>query len=238
MKKNSGDSIITSVSNWNFDGDVAKNFDNHIDKSVPLYKETHNLYVNLSDFFLQDKSKIIDLGCSTGTFLNLIYQRHKDNNKQIQYIGLDTIGQMILVAEKKNKNKKIKFIKANFHKYNLSNACIISSFYTIQFVSPKQRQSLIDKIYKSLNWGGAFFFVEKIRANDARFQDYLNQTYIEYKIDKGFTPEEILNKSSSLKGVMEPFSSNANIQLLKRSGFKDILCVFKYASFEGLLAIK
>ena len=55
MKKNSGDSIITSVSNWNFDGDVAKNFDKHIDKSVPLYKETHNLYVNLSDFFLQDK---------------------------------------------------------------------------------------------------------------------------------------------------------------------------------------
>lgn len=83
MKKSSGNGIITSVSNWNFKGKVAKNFDTHIDMSVPLYKETHNLYVNLSDFFLQDKSKIIDLGCSTGTFLNLIYQRHKRNNKQI-----------------------------------------------------------------------------------------------------------------------------------------------------------
>ena len=60
-------------------------------------------------------------------------------------------------------------------KYNLNNSSIISSFYTLQFISPKHRQETINKIYNSLNWGGAFFFVEKTRASDARFQDYLNQ---------------------------------------------------------------
>ena len=49
---------------------------------------------------------------------------------------------------------------------------------------------------------------------------------------------EIINKSRSLKGVLEPFSSNANLQMLKRSGFKDIFTVFKYHCFEGWLAIK
>ena len=37
-------------------------------KTVPLYLETQDLFVKLSDFFLQDNSKIIDLGSSTGTF--------------------------------------------------------------------------------------------------------------------------------------------------------------------------
>ena len=97
---------------------------------------------------------------------------------------------------------------------------------------------IINKIYKSLNWGGAFFFIEKVRGSDARFQDILTQTYSEFKLSQGFNPKEIMAKTRSLKGVLEPFSTQGNIQLLKRSGFKDIMTVFKYGCFEGFLAIK
>ena len=97
---------------------------------------------------------------------------------------------------------------------------------------------IINKIYKSLNWGGAFFFIEKVRGSDARFQDILTQTYSEFKLSQGFNPNEIMAKTRSLKGVLEPFSTQGNIQLLKRSGFKDIMTVFKYGCFEGFLAIK
>ena len=45
-------------------------------------------------------------------------------------------------------------------------------------------------------------------------------------------------KTISLKGVLEPFSSKANIDFLKRAGFKDIIIIFKYICFEGILAIK
>ena len=37
---------------------------------------------------------------------------------------------------------------------------------------------------------------------------------------------------------MEPFSTKGNYDLLKRAGFKDIITVFKYLCFEGILAIK
>ena len=50
--------------------------------------------------------------------------------------------------------------------------------------------------------------------------------------------DQIINKSSSLKSVLEPFSSKGNLDLLKRAGFKDTICIFKYACFEGILAIK
>ena len=80
--------------------------------------------------------------------------------------------------------------------------------------------------------------VEKVRGPDARFQDILNQTYIEYKLSKGYTANQIINKSRSLKSVLEPFSSKGNLDLLKRAGFKDVITIFKYACFEGYLAIK
>ena len=230
--------ILKKNSNWNFRGNVFKYFDKHINKSIPLYKESQQLYLNLSDFFIQDKARIIDLGSSTGTFLEQLYARHNKNQKKLKFIGVDNTSEMINFCKRKYKSKKILFQKKDVLKVNLSNTCIISSFYTIQFISPKKRQILINKIYKSLNWGGAFFFIEKVRGSDARFQDILIQIYNEFKLTQGFSSEEIIGKSRSLKGVMEPFSTLGNIQMLKRSGFKDIMTIFKYGSFEGFLAIK
>ena len=242
MKKKyskTGDNIFKKNSNWDFKGDVYKNFDSHINKSVPLYNETHNLYLKLSDFFLQENSNILDIGCSTGTFLSKVYERHSKNNKNLNFIGVDSVDEMIKFCKKKNKNKKnIKFINRKIEDYKLRKCCIISSFYTIQFISPKKRQELINKIFRGLNWGGAFFLIEKVRGSDARFQDILNQVYIEYKLSKGYSSTEIINKGRSLKGILEPFSTKGNVDLLKRAGFKDIITIFKYACFEGFLAIK
>ena len=235
----SGDNIKTKNAAWSFDGDTFKNFDKHINKSVPLYQETHDLYLNFSDFFLQENSKIIDIGSSTGTFLINLHKKHNKTKKGLKFEGYDAINKMIIYSNKKKpKQKNIKFIKKDINKIDFKNSCLISSFYTIQFISPKKRQALINKIYKNLNWGGAFFMVEKVRGSDARFQDIISQVYLEYKLSKGYNANEIINKSRSLKGVLEPFSSNANLQMLKRSGFKDIFTVFKYHCFEGWLAIK
>lgn len=73
---------------------------------------------------------------------------------------------------------------------------------------------------------------------DARFQDILSILYNEYKINQGYSPSDILTKSLSLKGVLEPFSTQGNLDMLKRAGFQDINTVQKYLAFEGFLAIK
>ena len=69
-------------------------------------------------------------------------------------------------------------------------------------------------------------------------QDMTTQIYIDYKIGQGYSPEEILSKSKSLKGILEPFSSEANLRMLKRAGFKDVITILKFLNFEGFLAIK
>ena len=66
----------------------------------------------------------------------------------------------------------------------------------------------------------------------------MTQIYNEYKLEVGYSEENIIAKSKSLKRVLEPYSTQANYDMMHRAGFKDIMTIQKYVSFEGFLVIK
>ena len=233
-----GDKITALKSSFSFGGKTPRNFDKHISKSVPLYKDGQDLICKLSSFFLSKNSNVYDLGCSTGSLITQIDKYHP--SLQINLHGIDIEKKMISVAKKKiQKSKnKISFRCADILKFGLKKSDLVIAYYTIQFVKPKFRQFLFDKIYKSLNWGGAFIFFEKVRAPDARFQDMMSQIYHEYKVDNGIKEKIVYQKSLSLRRVLEPYSTRQNLSYLKNSGFKDYMSIAKFCSFEGFLAIK
>ena len=234
---NTGDNINAKVGRWSFEGDVTENFSNHIRRSVPLYEEGHDLIVKLSDFFVMDNSVCYDLGCSNGDLTIKLADRNAD--KKAKFIGIEAVKEMCNTADKqKGDRKNIDFINDNILEFELDPSDFIISYYTVQFIRPKMRQTFIDTIYHKLNWGGAFIMFEKVRGSDARFQDISTTLYLEFKKSQGYSNDEILDKHLSLKGILEPFSSQANIDMLKRAGFVDILPIMKYVCFEGLLAIK
>jgi len=232
-----GENLKVDNASWTFSGDVAKNFEDHVQKSVPLYLEGHQLVLEISDFFLHQNSICYEIGCSTGILCSKLAKHNEA--KKARIIGIDVEPDMISFAKDKYGSlPNIDFECENIIESTLDSADLIVSYYTIQFISPSVRQILFDKLYQSLNWGGALLLFEKVRAPDARFQDIMTSIYTEYKLSEGYTPSEIVSKSKSLKGVLEPFSTNGNLELLKRAGFKDITTVLKYVCFEGFLAIK
>ena len=64
---------------WTFGKNIALKFDSHIEKSIPMYKETQWLCNEIADFFIRENSVVYDLGCSTGTYLKSLASRHKSN---------------------------------------------------------------------------------------------------------------------------------------------------------------
>ncbi len=236
--KSVGDNIETTRAGWTFGGDVANSFDDHVSKSVPLYKEGHEIICGLSDFFIKNDSVVYEVGCSTGALISKIAE-HSGTKKSSRYIGVDIEQNMIDFANNKFSSvKNLEFIVDDFLLMDIEESDFIVAYYTVQFIRPSLRQELINKIYQKLKWGGAFVMFEKVRGADARFQDILTTLYNEYKIRQGYSPSDILTKSLSLKGVLEPFSTQGNVDMLKRAGFQDINTVQKYLSFEGFLAIK
>lgn len=232
-----GDSISAPNANWSFGGDVAKTFDEHVSKSVPFYNEGHTLIAQLSDFFMTNGSVGYEIGCSTGGLMETLAEQNK--GKDVRLIGLDVEKDMIEMAKSRcGAYDSVSLQVADAVEFDFEPADLIVAYYTVQFIKPKFRQMLFDKIYSSLNWGGAFLLFEKVRGPDARFQDMMTAVYTDYKLMQGYDEVEIVGKTRSLKGVLEPFSTQGNLDLLSRAGFKDTMTVFKYVAFEGMLAIK
>lgn len=242
IKKNSdfstGDNIQALNANWSFGGNTAEHFDDHVRKSVPLYDLGHDLVCKLSDYYVNNNSIVYEIGTSTGSLLKKLLTHHK-HKKSAKWIGIDTEENMINKATQKlSEYPNVTLEVGDVNTMELENTDLIICYYTIQFIHPSKRQDLFNKIYKSLNWGGALIMFEKVRGPDARFQDIFSTLYNDFKLQQNYSPEEIINKTRSLKGVMEPFSSTGNLGLMNRAGFVDITTVMKYLCFEGFIAIK
>ncbi len=236
-----GEGINAGNASWTFGNDIPKKFTEHVRRSVPFYEEGHELVQQVSDFFVQPDSVCYELGVSTGVLTRKLAIRHKDS---VRWVGIDCEPNMIEQAQVEIKSsdsnvKNVELLVDDINLFAYEPSDFIVAYYTTQFVSPRLRQDLINRIYESLNWGGAFVMFEKVRGPDARFQDIFSSLYAEYKLNQGgYSAEEVIAKSRSLKGVLEPFSSQGNIDMLQRAGFVDISSIFKWVCFEGFLCIK
>ena len=241
-KKKSIKSIVEGT--WKFDDDVAQIFDKHVNQSVPHYQDIQNYVVKLSEWFLKENAVVYDLACSTGETIKKIISLKVSNKTKI--IGIDSNKMMIDLAKKKVRlklNDKKKFTVEfkvddllKIKKFEKSNLFI--SILLFPFINLQERKSLLKKIYDSLESGGAFICVEKIRSNDPIFEDILNQMYFDYKISQKLSEKEILDKARSLRSSMYLFNEKTSFRLLKEAGFDRYDTFFKCFNFLGYIAIK
>ena len=212
-------------------------FEAHIGASVPGYREGHALVAAISDFFVHDGSLVYDLGCSTGAVARAVAAAAQ--GKRVRVVGLEREGAMIEAARTAcAEHPSIEIVEADVADVELEPCDLVIAYYTLQFVRPAVRQRVFDRVYAALEWGGAFIAFEKVRAPDARFQDLVSTLYVDHKLSRGFDEREIVAKTRSLKGVLEPFSTRGNLELFERAGFVDVMSVWKHLCFEGFLAIK
>jgi hypothetical protein len=70
-----GDGISAANGSWTFGGNTTFFFDQHISKSVPFYRDGHNLVLQISDFFVKKNSICYELGVSTGSLSRQLAKR-------------------------------------------------------------------------------------------------------------------------------------------------------------------
>lgn len=218
---------------WRFNKDTVKVFDKHIENSVPLYKEFHKNIVNMSVYFAQRDTKIVDIGSSTGV---LTYDLFKINqSRNITVIGLDIEKDMI--AESSVRYPDINFKNINALDFDYTNSSVITIVLTLQFLSKSDRKLLLQKIYNEMNVGGAIFIVEKVRTSNLEIHDIYNDMYYDFKRNN-FNDTDILDKNISLRGIMKPLTLDENLNILKEVGFSEYEIFLKYNNFVGIMAIK
>jgi tRNA (cmo5U34)-methyltransferase len=224
--------------NWVFDKNVSKVFDKHVRQSIPFYNNFQKHIVKISEFYLKDNSVIYDIGCSTGNF---ILELNKIKTKNLEITGIDQSRDMIKIAESKThkiKKNKLKFIQSNIFKINLKKSDLIICSLMLPFFSSADQKKLLKKIFDNLKTGGAAIFLNKSICNYSNFENIFNQLYYDFKIEKGISPSDVYKKSKSLRSVHTLNSTNEDLNMLKKIGFKKIDIFFKYLNFTGFIVEK
>ena len=229
---------------WTFKSqEVADNFDNHVVQSVPLYQSFHEMITTFSKYYVQSNSTVVDLGTSTGHLLRKMANTNKNKNN-VTYCGFDNSVQMINKARENHKDSvyNLNFFCDDVEYFNTYPSTGRSSFITsmlcLQFIQLNERKTVVKNVYDSLNDGGAFVMVEKIKSNNIDIHDIYNDVYYDFKRSRGLSDTEIIDKNVSLRGVMKPITLEENISMLQQGGFKTIEVFMKFNNFVGIIAIK
>lgn len=222
---------------FEFDEEVASVFDDMLDRSVPFYKEMQRLSIVFANNFLENGSRVYDLGCSTATTL---IELSKNCNKDLKLIGIDNSKAMLERANNKSKafGVDIKFICNDIFDVDLKDAKVIFSNYTLQFIRPLQREKLVKKIYDGLTEGGVFIFSEKLVSQNSILNKQLIDEYYSFKKAQGYSEFEISQKREALENVLIPYTEDENNKMIKDAGFSHCEMIFKWVNFATFIAIK
>lgn len=231
---------IQKASDFKFGANVAKVFDDMVSRSVPYYGEMQRMVAELAADHAKEGSSIYDLGCSTGTTM-IGMNTMVDNN--IRFVGIDDSQEML--DKCKSKLQEMGFTRPyDLHcgdltqNLKIENASVVVLCLTLQFVRPIYREKLLRDIFAGINPGGALILVEKILAEESRYNRDFIKYYYNYKRRNNYSELEISQKREALENVLIPYKLSENISLLRDCGFDHCEVFFKWYNFAGLIAVK
>ena len=174
---------IEKASDFKFGENVAKVFDDMVNRSVPFYGEIQRMMAELAADHAREGTDVYDLGCSTGTTM---VGMDTMVNQDIRFVGVDDSQEML--DKCKSKLMELGFSRdyelrcADLGRgIHIENASVVVLCLTLQFVRPIYREQLLKNIYDGLVSGGVLILVEKILAEESNFNRDFIKYYYNYK---------------------------------------------------------
>lgn len=226
-----------------FDDRVVQVFDDMVSRSVPFYTEAQHMQTDLITQFLPEEDALVcDLGCSTGTTIDLL-TRHPRCPGTAKFIGYDNSEPMLAEAAHKLAEpiaqERVRLLDVDLNAgIELPECNVVLMNWTLQFVRPLYRETLVRRIFETLRPGGALFLSEKVLVSDSMLNRLYIDFYLNYKRTQGYSDTEIVRKREALENVLIPYRVEENIELLNRCGFGTVDIYFRWFNFACFLAVK
>jgi len=224
-----------------FDKDVAHVFPDMIRRSVPGYDNLIPLLGIIAEKFVTNDSTIYDLGCSLGA--STLSIRRRLNTEGCNIIAIDNAEAMVVqcrenMEKEPHTNVPVEVVCGDILDTEISNASLVVMNFTLQFIEPTQRLTLLSKIAAGLNTGGALILSEKIISDDDNEQRLIEELHLNFKSANGYSDLEISQKRSALDNVLIPDSFDTHKQRLHEAGFNQVVIWQQCLNFISMIAIK
>jgi tRNA (cmo5U34)-methyltransferase len=198
----------------------------------------------LSAEFYQKDSNCYDLGCSLGasslSMAKSINARFK-KEEALHIIAVDNSQAMLQKAQALVDDVNlscIDFICDDINNIDINNASVVVMNFTLQFIAPERRLSLLAKIYQGMKKDGILILSEKLNYSDTDQQQLLIDMHHFFKKANGYSHLEISQKRQTLENVLIPETLEQHKRRLQAIGFKQTEQWFQCFNFSSLIAIK
>ena len=226
---------FTEIKSFEFDEKVVAVFPDMIKRSVPGYDTILKGIAMLAMKYIQPNTNVYDLGASLGAVSLTVDQAVGPQSVSIH--AIDTSEPMISalgkIMSQVEINNQILTHNADISHMSFSQASMVVSNFTLQFIPVENRAVLCDSVYAGLNEGGVFILSEKVKSSDSMI-DY----YHGYKKINGYSDTEIAQKRKALEDSLKPEGLGIWLNRLEHAGFKQVEVWFKAFNFVSIVAVK
>jgi tRNA (cmo5U34)-methyltransferase len=231
---------LDKVDDFVFDRRVAEVFPDMIKRSVPGYSTVIAMTGVLAGEYVQDNSRIYDLGCSLGASSFAVLEGIKA--RECELLAIDNSEEMLKQARSnlalQTTETRVKLICEDVINTQINNASLVILNFTLQFIDLEQRLELLKKIHTGLRPGGILILSEKIAFADPVAQALQIEMHHAFKRANGYNDLEISQKRSALEKVLIPETLEQHYRRLKQAGFARADLWFQCFNFVSLVARK
>ncbi|MEN8193261.1 MAG: carboxy-S-adenosyl-L-methionine synthase CmoA [Bacteroidota bacterium] len=231
---------INKIVDFKFDENVANVFEDMLRRSVPGYATIISTTGMLTKIYAKSNSNFYDLGSSLGASALSMQQSLTHPNCKV--IGVDNSEAMIersrQLLEQSKSSVPIELVCDDIRNVKIENASVVVLNYTLQFIEPDSRETILQNIYNGLNKGGILILSEKIVFNDSALNERQIKRYYDFKRLQGYSELEISQKRNALENVLIPETSEQLLNRLEKAGFKHSDLWFQLYNFISIVAEK
>jgi tRNA (cmo5U34)-methyltransferase len=244
---------------WQFDDEVARVFDNMLQRSIPDYETMREMVTELGAQFIEYYSNVLDIGTSRGDQIaRFLSKGYEDQVERIleddvpgiegaEYIGIEISDPMIEAASRRFDGvNNVAIIKHDIREGLPINKwldpgdrlSLVTAVLTMIFVPVEARYRVLSDIHRHLETDGALIMVEKVIGEGPAMDELLVGQYQAFKARQGYTDEDIERKRLSLEGVLVPLQLSSHVANLKAVGFTHVDTFWRCLNFVGIIAVK
>lgn len=230
----------TGVHAFRFDERVADVFEDMINRSVPGYAATLAGISGIASAVVPDHGCCYDLGSSLGAATLAICSGLGDRPATIH--AIDNAPAMIARCRAderfQSRAQNIVLHEADIQDVALEPSHLIVMNYTLQFIAPAARETLLRHIHAALLPGGALVLSEKFRFEDDATQTLLTEMHLDFKRSNDYSDMEIAGKRAALENVLIADTREAHEARLTKIGFSRITLWQATLNFGAYVAFR
>jgi len=229
---------------FRFNESVAKVFPDMLRRSIPGYAASIEGIGALAARYVRAGTNCYDLGCSLGAAT--LAMRQGVDEPTCRIVAVDTAPAMIercreVVAEDDRhhgRETQVDLVEGDIREIEIVNASMVVLNYTLQFLDPADRDTMIQRISDGMNAGGILVLSEKVINDDEQMEELLVDLHHEHKRRNNYSSLEIARKRAALENVLVPETVAAHRARLDKAGFTHTTVWLRCFNFVSILAIR